>query len=85
VARDHQHRDRRIAPLDLVEQLEPVEPRALQPHVEQHQADGRARRIASSAESLSAAPRGLIAFVLEHAGDQFADVGSSSTTRISRP
>src|SRR3546814_6445472 len=28
VARDHQHRDRRIAPFDLVEQVEPVQPRA---------------------------------------------------------
>src|SRR3546814_7466535 len=37
VARDHQHRDRRIASFDLVEQVEPVQPRALEPVVEQDQ------------------------------------------------
>src|SRR3546814_14808728 len=30
VARDHQHRDRRIAPFDLVEPVEPVQQRALE-------------------------------------------------------
>ena len=38
VARDHQHRQRRVAALDLLEQLQPVEPRALQPDVEQDEA-----------------------------------------------
>jgi hypothetical protein len=37
VARDHQHRQGRIAPLDLLEQLQAVELRALQPDVEQDQ------------------------------------------------
>ena len=37
VAGDHQHRQGRIAPLDLLEQLQPVELRALQPDVEQDQ------------------------------------------------
>ncbi len=36
VTGDHQHRDRRVSTLDLVEQVEPVEPRSLQPDVEQY-------------------------------------------------
>src|SRR3546814_4740310 len=43
VARDHQHRDRRIAPFDLVEQVEPVQPRALEPDVEIGRASCRER------------------------------------------
>ena len=74
VARDHQHRQRRIAALDLLEQLNPVEPRALQPHVEQ---DHRRAPLLDRFERRIAVGRGAdrIAFVLEHAADELADVG----------
>ena len=74
VAGDHQHRQRRIAPLDLLEQLQPVELRALQPDVEQDQ------RRPPVAERLRAPRRCrrrcacVIAFVLEHARDEIPDV-----------
>ena len=74
VARDHQHRQRRIAALDLLEQLQAVEPRPLKPHVEQDQARTavldrveRARAVGGGADR--------IAFIFKHARDQFADVG----------
>ncbi len=73
VAGDHQHRQRRIAPLDLLEQLQPVELRALQPDVEQHQRrpplGERLQRLAAVAGGA-----GLEALVLEHARDELADV-----------
>src|SRR3546814_2898211 len=73
VARDHQHRDRRIAPFDLVEQVEPVQPRALEPDVEQdpRRAPGRDRLERGIAVRRVAR---LIALVLEHASHEFADI-----------
>ena len=70
---DHQHRQRRVAALDLLEQLEPVELRALEPDVEQDQ-----RR--PPVGQRRPAPRccwrrsGRIAFVLEHPGNEVANV-----------
>ena len=74
VARDHQHRDGRIAALDLLQQLQPVEPRSLQPDVEQHH---RRAPLLDRVERGGAVGRGAhrIALVLEHAADQVADVG----------
>jgi hypothetical protein len=59
--------------LDLVEQLQAVEPRALQPDVEEHQA----RHAASIAASALSVVRGAraVALVAQDAGDEFADVG----------
>ena len=74
VARDHQHRQGRVAALDLLQQLQPVEPRALQPDVEQHQRRApvldrveRRRAVGGRAHR--------IALVLEHAADELANVG----------
>ena len=74
VAGDHQHRDRRIAALDLLQQLQPVEPRALQPDVEQHH---RRPPLLDRLERLRAVGGGAnrIALVLQDPADQLADVG----------
>ncbi len=70
---DHQDRDRRIAALDLVEQFEAVEARSLQPHVEQHQRRTARRDRVERGVAVRGSARS-IAFVLEHPGDQVADV-----------
>ena len=73
MARDHQHGNGRIAPLDLLEQLQPVEPRALEPDVEQDHRrppflDRFERRVAVRGRAHR------IALVFEHAADELADV-----------
>ena len=62
-----------LARLDRVEYLEPVHRAAVEPHVEQHQA-GPA--LVDHFQRLHAAAGGaaFVAFVAQHAGDQFADV-----------
>ncbi len=74
MAGDHQHRDGGIAALDLLQQLQAVETRALQPDVEQHH---RWPALLDRVESRIAVGRGAhgIAFVLEHPAHQLADVG----------
>src|SRR4029079_5525448 len=74
VARDHQHRKRRIAALDLLQQLQPVQPRALQPDVQQ---DHRRAPLLDRVERGSAVGRGAhgIALLFQYAADQVADVG----------
>ena len=73
VPRNYQHRDRRIATLDLVEQFQPIETRALQPHIKQHQRrTPRCDRLQCGIAVASVA--GLIAFVLQDAGYEFANV-----------
>ena len=73
VARDHHHRHLGILPLDGVEHLQAVEPAALQPDVEKHQV-GPARR--NGGERVVAVARGArqVAFILQDAGDQLADI-----------
>ena len=73
VARDDEHGDGRIAPLDLVEQLQPVEPRALQPHVEQRQRRAPLRDRLQRGVAVGGTA-GRIPLVLQHTRDQFADV-----------
>ena len=60
--------------LECVEQLQPVEPAALQPDVEEHKI-GSPRH--DRRESVVAVARGAraMAFVLQDARDQFADIG----------
>ena len=80
--RDHQHRNRRIAALDLLQDLEPVEPRTLQLDIEQHH---RRAPLLDCFERLECCrPRcEPLAFILRHSADEVADVRSSSTTRTS--
>ena len=70
------HHDRQFGMLELerVEQLQAVEPAALQPDVEEHQI-GPARH--HGAERFVAVARGArhVAFVLQDARDQFANIG----------
>ena len=68
-----EHRQRRVARLYDVEQFEPVELRPLQPDVEQ---DERWPALVERGECCIAVggDARFIAFVLEHARDQFADV-----------
>ena len=74
VARDDQHRDRRIATLDLVEQIEPVEPAI--PAARRRAAPGSGRRVADRRQRGIAVGGGAraIALVFQHARDQFANV-----------
>ena len=73
MAGDHQHGNGRIAALDLLQELQPVEARALQPDVEQHH---RRPALLDCLERRVAVPRGAdgITLVLKHAADQFANI-----------
>ena len=73
VAGNQQHRQAGVAALDLLQQLQPVEPRALQPHVEQHH---RRPPLADCIEGGGTVCGGAhrIAFVFEDSADQLADV-----------
>ena len=73
VAGDHHHRQARMHDLDLVEQRQAVEPRALQPDVEEDQprravGDRRQRAVAVVRRA------GFVALVAQDARDEFADV-----------
>ena len=60
--------------LDLVEHLQPVEARTLQPDVEEDEV--RATRLDGGERLVGASGRaGPVAFVVENAGDEVADVG----------
>ncbi len=74
VARDHQHRQGRVAPLQFLEQLDSVEPRALEPDVEQ---DHRRAPVLDRRKRAVAVGGGAdgIAFVLQDPTDEVADVG----------
>ena len=74
MAADHDHRHRRHLDVQLLEDLDPVEPAALQPDVEDDERRlarldrGQGlRRVGSFA--------GRVALVLQHARNQHADVG----------
>ena len=74
VAGDHDDGQRGVAPLDLFEDLQPVEFGSLEPDVEQHERRPplldrveRTRAVGSSTHGVT--------FILEHAGDKVADVG----------
>jgi hypothetical protein len=73
VTRDHDDRRIRIVLLDLLEQLQPVEPAALQPDIEEHHVRTAARNFG---QRLVAVARGPCrkSFVFENTGDQIADV-----------
>ena len=73
VARDHHHRHVRVLGLEHVEQLQPVEPRALHPDVEENQARPPPRDLVERGIGVMRLPR-LVAFVLEDARDEVADV-----------
>ena len=73
VAGDHHDRQFGMLLLERVEQLQPVEAAALQPDVEEHQIGpprhhGRQRVVAVARRA------GAVAFVLEDARDQLADI-----------
>ena len=74
VARDHHHRQVRMLLLDDVEHLQPVEPAALQPDVEEDEVGpprfDRGERLVGGAGGARA-----VALVLEDAGHELADVG----------
>ncbi len=74
VAGDHHHRHFRVLLLDGIEQLQAVEPAALEPDVEEQQV-GPARLDLVQGGVAVARGAGGVAFVLEQARDQLADVG----------
>ena len=73
VTRDHHHRQLRMLLLHAVEQLQPVEPAALQPDVEEHQVGPAAGDMRERVVAVARRAR-HIAFVLQDAGHQLADV-----------
>ena len=74
MARDHENGDRGIAALDLLEQLQPVEPRPLKPYVEKHH---RRPALLDRIERGGAVRRGpnLVALVFQDSAHELADVG----------
>ena len=74
VAGDHHDRQFGMLLLDRVEQLQPVEPAALQPDVEEDQVGPARRDRAERVVAVARRARG-VALVLQDAGDQLADVG----------
>ena len=73
MAGNHQHRERCVTPLDLVEQFQPVHLRALQPHVEQDQRGTPFTQCGQRGVAVGG-DTGLIAFVFQDAGDKIADI-----------
>ena len=74
MAGDHHHRHFRVLLLDGIEQLQAVEPAALEPDVEEQKV-GAARLDLVQGGIAVARGAGGVAFILEQARDQFADVG----------
>jgi hypothetical protein len=74
VAGNHHHRHFRVLLLDGIEQLQAVEPAPLEPDVEEQQV-GTARLDLVQRGIAVARRAGGVAFVLEQARDQLADVG----------
>ena len=74
VAGDHHDRQFGMLLLERIEQLQAVEPAALQPDVEEHEVgparDHGGQRVVAVARGARA-----VAFVLQDAGDQLADIG----------
>ena len=74
VAGDHHDRQVRMLLLDRVEQLQPVEPAALQPDVEEDQVRPPRLDLAKARVAVARGAR-AVALVLQDARDQLADIG----------
>jgi hypothetical protein len=73
VAGDHHHRELRVLALEHIEQLQPVEPRALHPDVEIDEARPSAPDLVERGIGVVGLPR-FVPLVLEDARDQVAYV-----------
>ena len=73
VARDHNDRHIGVLALEHVQQLQPVQPRSLHPDIQENQTGPPTRDFVEAAVRVMGLAR-LIAFILQDAGDQFANI-----------